>query len=155
MQLNYSEDELRLNWILNEMIDSTQGLKNAIIIDDAGYTILSHSKLKNLYENYDIVDKIGAIGCANFLAGEEQGQILGYGETNLQITEYDEGIVFTTKVGKGILCLTADKSVYIDYIRTIIKKWAPQITIILQNYLVPKNIEMKSSLKGLLNPHLN
>ena len=153
--MNYSKDEFKLNRILNEIINSTKGLKYVIIIDDAGYTILSRSKLTFPYEDGNLIEKIGAIGCANFIAGEEQGQILGYGDTNLQITEYDEGMIFTTKVGKGILCLTTDNHIYIDYIRELIKKWAPQITVILQNYLMPKKSEMKKSLKELLNPNIN
>ena len=153
--MNFTEDELTLNWILKEIIENTHGLLNVIIIDDAGYTILSHSKLKNPYENCEITDKIGAIGCANFIAGEEQGQILGYGETHLQITEYDEGMIFTAKVGKAILCLITDKGVSVDYIRSIIKKWSHQISIILQNYLVPKKTKMNKCLAELLNPRLN
>ena len=123
--MSYSQDERLLKKILTNIINSTAGLKHAIIIDDTGLTILSQSKYSFSGEDDISVEKIGAIGGAVFSAGEEQGLILGYGEIQLQITEYTKGMIFSIKTGKGILCLATDFNVQIGFIRALIKKWAP------------------------------
>ena len=85
--MSYSEDEIRLKKILTSIINSAPGLKYALLTDDTGITILSQSKFKFSDNEGISVEKIGAIGGAVFVAGEEQGYILGYGSINLQITE--------------------------------------------------------------------
>jgi len=147
--VSYSEDELRLKKILTTIINSTSGLKYVIIIDDTGITILSQSKFKFSNENGISVEKIGAIGGAVFIAGEEQGQILGYGKIDLQITEYFGGMIFSIKVGKGVLCVVADKNAQIGFIRATMKKWAPQITTILNRYLQDDQADLSKEVKEL------
>ncbi|MFX0027732.1 MAG: roadblock/LC7 domain-containing protein [Candidatus Hermodarchaeota archaeon] len=147
--MSYSEDEARLKKILNTIINSTPGLKYAIITDDTGITIMSQSKFA-FSENDNIpVEKIGAIGGAVFIAGEEQGHILGYGNINLQITEYFEGMIFSMKVGKGVLCISTDKRVQTGFIIAMMKKWAPKITIILNRYLKEDQGELSKEIKEL------
>ena len=133
--MSYSEDELRLKKILTTIINSTLGLKYALLTDDTGITILSQSKFKFSKDKGTSVEKIGAIGGAVFVAGEEQGLILGYGSINLQITEYLEGMIFSMKVGKGVLCVVADKNAQIGFIRATMKKCWPLIGEILFIYL--------------------
>lgn len=152
--MSYSEDELRLKKILTTIINSTSGLKYAIIIDDTGITILSQSKFKFSNENDISVEKIGAIGGAVFIAGEEQGQILGYGGINIQITEYYSGMIFSVKVGQGVLCIITDKNVQIGFIRAIMKKWAPQIAKILHRYLQAEPKEISKEIRELFNQHV-
>lgn len=152
--MSYSEDELRLKKILTTIINSTSGLKYAIIIDDTGITILSQSKFKFSNENGISVEKIGAIGGAVFIAGEEQGQILGYGKIDLQITEYYGGMIFSAKVGQGVLCIITDKNVQIGFIRAIMKKWAPQIAKILHRYLQAEPKEISKEIRELFNQHV-
>jgi len=147
--LNYSEDELRLKKILTTIINSTLGLKYALLTDDTGITILSQSKFKFSEDNGTSVEKIGAIGGAVFVAGEEQGHILGYGSINLQITEYFEGMIFSMKVGKGVLCIVADKNAQIGFIRAIMKKWGPLIGEILGRYLQADQAELGKEMKEL------
>ncbi|MFX1379060.1 MAG: roadblock/LC7 domain-containing protein [Promethearchaeota archaeon] len=147
--MSYSEDELKLKKILTLIINSTPGLKFALITDDTGITILSQAKFKFSGENGISVDKIGAIGGAVFVAGEEQGHILGYGAIDLQITEYLEGMIFSMKVGKGVLCIVADKNAQIGFIRATMKKWAPKITIILNRYLQADQAELGKEVKEL------
>lgn len=149
--LNYSEDERKLKKILKEIINSAAGLKNVIIIDDAGITIISESKFKFVLDNDISVEKIGAIGGAVFTAGQEQGHILGYGNIHLQITEYDKGFLFSLKVGKGVLCIATDNNIQVGYIRVLMKKWAPIIAKILNNYLQSDEGEMNKELKDLFN----
>ncbi|MFX0001938.1 MAG: roadblock/LC7 domain-containing protein [Candidatus Hodarchaeota archaeon] len=147
--MSYSKDELKLKKILTLIINSTAGLKFALITDDTGITILSQAKFKFSDQNGISVEKIGAIGGAVFVAGEEQGHILGYGAIDLQITEYLEGMIFSMKVGKGVLCIVADKNAQIGFIRATMKKWAPQITTILNRYLQADQAELGKEVKEL------
>ncbi|TXT61160.1 MAG: Regulator protein [Promethearchaeota archaeon] len=148
--MNYSEDERMLKKILNAIINSTAGLRYAIIIDDTGITIMSQSKFK-LADDEISVEKIGAIGGAVFMAGEEQGQILNYGKIDLQITEYGKGMLFSMKVGKGVLCLASDKNVNIGFVRAVMKKWAPKLGKILDRYLESDQDAINEELKELFN----
>ena len=151
--MSYSQDERLLKKILTNIINSTAGLKHAIIIDDTGLTILSQSKYSFSGEEDISVEKIGAIGGAVFSAGEEQGLILGYGEIQLQITEYTKGMIFSIKTGKGILCLATDFNVQIGFIRALIKKWAPKMGRLLERYLKSSDQEtINEELKELFSP---
>lgn len=149
--MSYSQDETILKKIIHEIINSTSGLKYVILIDDTGITIMSESKFTFLNEEGISVEKIGAIGGAVFTAGEEQGHILGYGEINLQITEYFKGLIFSIKVGKGILCIAADKNVQIGFVRATMKKYAPKIAAILNRYLKAEPGELNRELKELFS----
>ncbi len=146
--MNYSEDERQLKLILKEIINSTAGLKYAIIIDDTGITIMSESKFK--FDDTS-VEKIGAIGGAVFTAGDEQGYILGYGNIMLQITEYDKGMLFSIKIGRGVLCIATDKKVQIGYITAIMKRYAKNLSSILNRYLKTDQGEINKELKELFN----
>ena len=147
--MSYTKDELRLKKILTTIINSTPGLKYALLTDDTGITILSQSKFKFSDHQGISVEKIGAIGGAVFVAGEEQGHILGYGSINLQITEYLEGMIFSMKVGKGVLCVVSDNNVQIGFIRATMKKWAPMLKTILDRYLKADHEEMSKDVKEL------
>lgn len=147
--MSYSEDETKLKQILNTIINSTPGLKYAIITDDTGITIMNQSKFNFSDNDSTPVEKIGAIGGAVFIAGEEQGHILGYGNITLQITEYFEGMIFSMKVGKGVLCISTDKRVQIGFIIAMMKKWAPKITTILNRYLKDDQGELSKEIKEL------
>jgi len=149
--LSYSQDEAILKKIIHDIINSTPGLKNVILIDDTGITIMSEAKFTFLNEDDISVEKIGAIGGAVFTAGEEQGHILGYGEIDLQFTEYYKGMIFSVKVGKGILCIAADKNVQIGFVRAIMKKYAPKLTTILNRYLQTDQGEINKELKELFS----
>jgi len=145
-----SKDEAILKKILSTIVNSTAGLKHAIIIDESGITILSQSKFAFATDNEISVEKIGAIGGAVYTAGEEQGQILGYGNMNLQITEYNNGMIYSVRAGKGVLVVATDLNVQIGYIRAILKKWAPQISKVLNRHLIRSGkATISEDLKGL------
>ena len=147
--MSYTEDELRLKKILTTIINSAAGLKYALLTDDTGITIISQAKFKFSDHQGISVEKIGAIGGAVFVAGEEQGHILGYGSINLQITEYLEGMIFSMKVGKGVLCVVSDNNAQIGFIRANMKKWGPMLTSILDRYLKADQAEMSKEVKEL------
>lgn len=153
MKVRYSQDEQILKKILNTIINSTAGLKHALIIDETGITILNESKF-HFIDNDTSVEKIGAIGGAVFVAGEEQGQILGYGGIRVQITEYQDGMIFAAKIGSGVLCIATDSNVQIGFIRALLKKWAPQIAKILTAYLKDDKTSSSDKLKELLSSDL-
>lgn len=145
--MSYSEDENLLKRILSEIINSAAGLKNAIIIDDTGITVMSTSKF--ITDEDVTVEKTGAIAGAVYTAGEEQGQILGFGGIGLQITEYDKGLIFSVKIGQGVLCLTTDIKIQIGMVRSVLKKWAPKIGQILDRYLKVDQEVINKELKEL------
>ncbi len=150
--MSYSRDERTLKKLLTEIINSTPGLKYAIIIDDTGITIVSEAKFILKSSKDDIsVEKIGAIGGAVFTAGEEQGYILGYGNIHLQITEYFKGMIFSIKAGKGVLCIASDKNIQIGLVRAIMNKYSPKIAVILNRYLQAEEGEINKELKELFN----
>ena len=149
--MSYSQDERILKKLLKEIINSTPGLKYAIIIDDTGITIMSESKFILKNEDNLSVEKIGAIGGAVFTAGEEQGYILGYGNIHLQITEYFKGMIFSLKVGKGVLCIATDKNIQIGLVRALMKKYSRKISAVLDSYLQEEKGEMNKELKELFN----
>jgi len=120
-----------------------------ILADDTGITLLSQSKFNFSGENDISVENIGAIGSAVFVAGEEQGHILRYGAIDLQITEYDRGMIFSMKVGRGVLCIATDKKVQIGFIRATMKKWAPKITLVLNRYLEVDQAELSKEVREL------
>ena len=147
--MSYSEDEIILRKILTAIINSTSGLKHALLCDDTGITFLSQSKFKFSDDRAISVENIGAIGSAVFVAGEEQGHILGYGSIDLQITEYHGGMIFSMKVGNGVLCIATDKNVQIGFIRAIMKKWANKMTIIIDRYLQIDQEEISKEVRDL------
>ncbi|MFX1489931.1 MAG: hypothetical protein ACFFBI_12325, partial [Promethearchaeota archaeon] len=75
--------------------------------------------------------------------------ILGYGSINLQITEYLEGMIFSMKVGKGVLCIVSDNNVQIGFIRATMKKWGPMLKSILDRYLKADQAEISKEVKEL------
>ena len=149
--MSYSKDERILKTLLKEIINSTPGLKYAIIIDDTGITIMSESKFILKNEDDLSVEKIGAIGGAVFTAGEEQGYILGYGNIHLQITEYFKGMIFSLKVGKGVLCIATDKNIQIGLVRALMNRYSKKISSVLDRYLQEEKGEMNKELKELMN----
>ena len=149
------QDEQLLKKVLTTIIHSTAGLKYAIIIDEAGITIASQSKFTFTDEDTISVDKIGAIAGAVFTAGEEQGEILGYGGINIQISEFDRGMLFLTKVGSGALVLATDLNVQVGFIKAILKKYSPKISAILSRYLQADHEGIKEELKELFSSDIS
>ena len=149
------QDEQLLKKLLTAIIHSTAGLKYAIIIDETGITIASQSKFTFTDEDTISVDKIGAIAGAVFTAGEEQGEILGYGGINIQISEFDKGMLFLTKVGSGALVLATDLNVQVGFIKAILKKYGPKISTILSKYLQTDQEGLKEELKELFSSDIS
>ena len=117
-------------------------------MDSSGITLVSVSKFATDGGDWS-VEKIGAIGGAVFQAAQEQGEILGYGEIKIQITEYDKGYIFGTKVGEGILILATDNMIQIGILKMVLQRWAPKIIKILKAYLSVDQQAISQELKSL------
>jgi predicted regulator of Ras-like GTPase activity (Roadblock/LC7/MglB family) len=144
-----SKDERTLKLILERIMNSTIGVKHVILMDNAGITLMSVSKFaSNGLEG--TVERIGAIGGAVFQAGEEQGDILGYGKIKIQITEYLKGYLIGYKVGEeGILCVVTDSDIQVGIIKMFLEKWEPKIKTLLKRYLSSDQKVASEELKSL------
>ena len=149
------QDDKLLKKALTAIINSTAGLKYAIIIDETGITIASQSKFTFTDVDTISVDKIGAIAGAVFTASEEQGEILGYGGISLQISEFDKGMLFLTKVGSGALVLATDLNVQVGFLKAILKKYSPKISAILSRYLQTDQEGLNKELKELFSSDIS
>ena len=149
------QDDKLLKKVLTTIINSTAGLKYAIIIDETGITIASQSKFTFTDVDTISVDKIGAIAGAVFTASEEQGEILGYGGISLQISEFDKGMLFLTKVGSGALVLATDLNVQVGFLKAILKKYGPKISAILSRYLQTDQEGLNKELKELFSSDIS
>ncbi len=147
--MSFTKDEQILKKILRSIINSTAGIKYVILVDDSGITLLSQSKFKQ--SDDAPVKKMGAIGGAVLRGGEEQGHILGYGDIRLQITEYDKGMLFSHKIGKGVMCIATETNINLGFLRAVIKKWVPKLKQIMDRYLSTDQEGLKEQLKGLFN----
>jgi len=148
---NLSKEEQKLRLILENIVNSTTGIRNVILLDSSGITLVSVSKFTTNGGDWS-VEKIGAIGGAVFQAAQEQGEILGYGGIKIQITEYDKGFLFGTKVGDGILVLATDSLVQIGILKMVLQKWAPKIKAILSSYLAVDQKALSQELRSLFTP---
>lgn len=148
IDIDRSKDERTLKLILEKIMNSTIGIRHVILMDSSGITLMSVSKFA--VEGVEgTVERIGAISGAVFQAGEEQGDILGYGKIKIQITEYDKGFLFGMKLDDGIACVVTDVDVQIGILKMILQKWAPKIKEILKRYLYTDQKVISSELKSL------
>ncbi|MFX1447777.1 MAG: hypothetical protein ACFFCG_06535 [Promethearchaeota archaeon] len=60
-------------------------------------------------------------------------------------------MIFSLKVGKGILCIATDKNIQIGLVRAIMKKYSQKISSVLDRYLQEEKGEMNKELKELFN----
>lgn len=145
-----SSDERTLKLILEKILNSTIGIRHVILMDSSGITLMSVSKFTTAGSE-GTVERIGAIGGAVFQAGEEQGDILGFGKIKIQITEYDKGFLFGMKLDDGIACVVTDVDVQIGILRMILQKWAPKIKELLKRYLSADQKVISEELKALFS----
>ncbi|MHA1713489.1 MAG: roadblock/LC7 domain-containing protein [Candidatus Ranarchaeia archaeon] len=127
-------DIKQIDDVLMEIIKGETGIHKIILVDRTGLTISDVSK----YSYYPVdVAGIGAIASAVFCASEEQGKSLNIGNLTLLSSEFDEGKIFASSAGDGILCVVTDKSVNIGMIRFLIMKASRKLKKILEELLAP------------------
>ncbi|MHA1403992.1 MAG: roadblock/LC7 domain-containing protein, partial [Candidatus Helarchaeota archaeon] len=108
------------------------GIKKVILADRTGLTIAHVSKFS--YYPVD-VDGIGAIASAVFCASEEQGKSLDIGALNIVTSEFDDGKIFASSCGQGVLCIITDKDVNIGMIRLVMKSASSELEGVLAEFL--------------------
>lgn len=118
--------------ILSRIIKSEPGIKKVILADRTGLTIAHVSKFS--YYPVD-VDGIGAIASAVFCASEEQGKSLDIGALNIVTSEFDDGKIFASSCGQGVLCIITDKDVNIGMIRLVMKSASSELEGVLAEFL--------------------
>ncbi len=118
--------------ILARIIKSEPGIKKVILADRTGLTIAHVSKFS--YYPVD-VDGIGAIASAVFCASEEQGKSLDIGALNIVTSEFEDGKIFASSVGSGVLTLISDKDVNIGMIRLVMKSASSELEGVLNEFL--------------------
>ncbi|OLS13061.1 MAG: regulator protein [Promethearchaeota archaeon CR_4] len=146
-------DEEMLKHILATILRSSPGIRSVILMDRSGLLIQSEHKF-TVDPNLDL-ERIGAIAGALFQAGEEQGETLNYAELELQISEYKLGILICVSCGSGVLCVASDKNIQVGLLRTMLKKFSPNIANILKTFLESDETTIAQELKGLFDDSLN
>jgi len=132
MALEYSIDTKGFDNILSKILNSDSGIKRVILVDRTGLTIASVSKFSYFPA---IVDGIGAIGGAVFMATEEQGKMSELGELVLVTSEFSGGKIFTTVCGsKAVLTLISDPDINIGLIRLILKRSGHELKKIIDGF---------------------
>ncbi|MBS7248749.1 MAG: roadblock/LC7 domain-containing protein [Candidatus Jordarchaeales archaeon] len=121
--------------ILADVIKAESGIKKVILVDRTGLTIAYTTRFS--YFKVD-VEGIGAIASAVYCASEEQGKSLELGELQIVTSEFEQGKIFASSCGKGILCIITDESVNIGMVRLLMKKASEQLKAILDEFLAEK-----------------
>ncbi|MHA1339358.1 MAG: roadblock/LC7 domain-containing protein [Promethearchaeota archaeon] len=142
-------DEIQIDKILIQILKSSPGIRYVILMDRAGLTISYQIKFKTNKSDY--IERLGAIGGAVFQAVEQQGDMINYGSTISQITEYDKGYIFSMATGDGILCVITEKNINMGLIRSIMRKYRKTISEILKRYLKQDQDEISKELRKLFD----
>jgi len=146
-------DEATLKQILSTILRSSPGIRAVVLVDRTGLLIMSEHKFAT-DPSFDL-ERMGAIAGALFQAGEEQGETLNYGEMELQISEYKFGILVCISCGTGVLCVSSDKNIQMGLLRTMLKKFSPNLANILKDFLESDEESISQELKGLFDDSLN
>ncbi len=128
--------------ILSKIIKSETGIKKVILVDRTGLTIAHVSKFA--YFPVD-VDGIGAIASAVFCASEEQGKNLDIGDLDTVMSEFENGKIFASSCGKGVLCVITEDTVNIGLIRLVMTKYSDELSRLLDEFLGVKPAPVPST----------
>ncbi|MHA1713645.1 MAG: roadblock/LC7 domain-containing protein [Candidatus Ranarchaeia archaeon] len=133
--------------IFRKMISGESGIKHILLADRTGVTLLSQSR--NPWES--IMDGMGAIISAVFVASEQQGMSLASGKLGMVTSEFDKHKVFSMSVGDAILSIITARNVQMGLIRLLLNKYGKAIEELLKQRLVAegKDTELESALSEL------
>jgi len=129
------------------MISGESGIKHILLADRTGVTLLSHSR--NPWES--IMDGMGAIISAVFVASEQQGMSLSSGKLDMVTSEFGKHKVFSMSVGDTILSIITARNVQMGLIRLLLNKYGKAIEDLLKQRLLNegKDSELESALSEL------
>ncbi|MHA1732435.1 MAG: roadblock/LC7 domain-containing protein [Promethearchaeota archaeon] len=146
--MSVESDEVVLRKIIHGITQASPGIKHVVLMDRTGLLVTSESKFA--IGEADL-DKIGAISGALYQAGEEQGVFLDLGELDIQILQFQKGILFAISCGSGILCITADKNVQIGLITAIMRRYQRPIGKLLSRLLESDEEVVSAELRSLFS----
>ena len=105
--------------ILKKIVGVSPGIRYALIMDNSGITISSVSKFQT-----DVnLERFGAISGTIYHTIEEQGFLIGYGKIKSQITEYEQGFIFSQGLGNSYLIVATDLMVNMGIVRGLMNKY--------------------------------
>ncbi len=108
--------------ILKKILGVSPGIRYCLVLDNSGMTLASVSKLQQSDAN---LDRFGAISGTIYHTIEEQGFLIGYGKIKSQITEYEQGFIFTQGLGDSYLVVATDLMVNMGIVRGLMNKYRP------------------------------
>jgi len=107
--------------VLKKILAVSPGIRYTLIMDSSGITLASVSKFQS-----DVnLDRFGAISGTIYHTIEEQGFLIGYGKIKSQITEYEQGFIFTSGLGDSYLVVATDLMVNMGIVRGLMNKYSP------------------------------
>ncbi|MBN2155963.1 MAG: roadblock/LC7 domain-containing protein [Candidatus Lokiarchaeota archaeon] len=107
--------------VLKKILAVSPGIRYALIMDGSGISLANVSKFQT-----DVnLERFGAISGTIYHTIEEQGFLIGYGKIKSQITEYDQGFIFTQGLGSAYLVVATDLMVNMGIIRGLMNKYSP------------------------------
>lgn len=107
--------------VLKKILAVSPGIRYTLIMDNSGITLASVSKFQT-----DVnLDRFGAISGTIYHTIEEQGFLIGYGKIKSQITEYEQGFIFTHGLGESYLIVATDLMVNMGIVRGLMNKYSP------------------------------
>ncbi|TFG20554.1 MAG: roadblock/LC7 domain-containing protein [Promethearchaeota archaeon] len=107
--------------VLKKILAVSPGIRYTLILDNSGITLASVTK----YQTEVNLERFGAISGTIYHTIEEQGFLIGYGRIKSQITEYDQGFIFTQGLGDSYLVVATDLMVNMGIVRGLMNKYCP------------------------------
>jgi predicted regulator of Ras-like GTPase activity (Roadblock/LC7/MglB family) len=127
------DDDQLLTDMLSQIIGAFDQILQVIVMDRTGFLVKALSR--DGLDDQDLIMKISAIFPAMFAAGEEQGSCFEFGDIVLQMTEYQNGLVFGVSAGAGVLCVATKNTVPFSQLIHLLKQFQPRIADIIEHYL--------------------
>ena len=107
--------------VLKKILAVSPGIRYSLIMDSSGITLASVSKFQT-----DVnLERFGAISGTIYHTIEEQGYLIGYGKIKSQITEYEQGFIFSQGLGDSYLIVATDLMVNMGIVRGLMNKYRP------------------------------
>jgi predicted regulator of Ras-like GTPase activity (Roadblock/LC7/MglB family) len=106
--------------VLKKILSVSPGIRYVLIMDASGITLASVSKFQT-----DVnLERFGAISGTIYHTIEEQGFLIGYGKILSQITEHEQGFIFSQGLGDSYLIVATDLMVNMGIVRGLMNKYS-------------------------------
>jgi predicted regulator of Ras-like GTPase activity (Roadblock/LC7/MglB family) len=106
--------------VLKKILSVSPGIRYVLIMDASGITLASVCKFQT-----DVnLERFGAISGTIYHTIEEQGFLIGYGKILSQITEHEQGFIFSQGLGDSYLIVATDLMVNMGIVRGLMNKYS-------------------------------